>query len=194
MRTRSLLRGVALAGAALAVGTWASSDRGRALDDQVFRVLNRQRGPDADALFRGVTELGSIWASAGGAAVLALAGRRRAAAVGLGAAGLAWLAGQGLKKVFRRARPYETDPGGTRLLIGPPRASSWPSSHPAVLLAFVTVAARELGAGRIGRVGVGALAGVVGASRTYVGVHYPADVIGGLLVGGGVAAVFDGRR
>ena len=193
MSSRRVLRGIGLVGAALAVGTWASSGRGHALDVEAFRALNRRRGPDADALFRGITELGSIWASIGAAAVLALARRRRAAARGLGAAGVAWLAGQGLKRVFARARPYEADPEGTRLLIGPPRASSWPSSHPAVLLAFVTVAAREAGVGAIGRTALGALAGAVGASRTYVGVHYPGDVVGGLLLGRAVATVFERR-
>ncbi|HEX6231233.1 MAG TPA: phosphatase PAP2 family protein [Actinomycetota bacterium] len=194
VNARRSLRGLGLLGAALAVGTWATSDRGNALDEEAFRTLNGRRGPGADAMFRGITELGSIWASVGGAAVLALAGRRRAAISGLGAAGLAWLAGQGLKKIFRRARPYQSDPDGTRLLIGPPRASSWPSSHPAVLLAFVTVAGREVGAGAVGRAGLGALAVAVGASRAYVGVHYPADVVGGLLVGRACAAVLVGRR
>lgn len=194
MGVRGVLRGAGSIGLALAVGAWASSGRGRDLDREAFRALNRPRGPGADAAFRGITELGSIWASIGGAAVLALGGRRGAAARGLGAAAAAWLAGQGLKRVFRRPRPYEADPEGTRLLIHPPRASSWPSSHPAVLLAFVTVAGRELEAPALGRLGLRALAGVVGASRTYLGVHYPADVVGGLLVGRGMAAVFDGRR
>jgi undecaprenyl-diphosphatase len=125
--------------------------------------------------------------------MLAAGGRRRAAARGLAAAGLAWLAGQGLKKVFLRPRPYVADREGTRLLIGPPRATSWPSSHPAVLLAFTTVAGRELGAGRVGRTALDALGLLVGASRTHVGVHYPGDVVGGVLVGKAVAAaVADG--
>jgi undecaprenyl-diphosphatase len=124
----------------------------------------------------------------GASAVLALAGRRRAAARGLTAAGLAWLAGQGLKKVFLRPRPYVADREGTRLLVGPPRATSWPSSHPAVLLAFTTVAGAELGASTSGRAALDALGLLVGASRTHVGVHYPGDVVGGVLVGKAVAA------
>ncbi|MGH2637119.1 MAG: phosphatase PAP2 family protein, partial [Actinomycetota bacterium] len=103
-----------------------------------------------------------------------------------GAAGLTWLAGQGLKRVFRRPRPYEADRDGTRLLIGPPRESSWPSSHPAVLLAFTTVAGRELSPPA--RTALDALGLVVAASRSHVGVHYPADVVGGVLVGKAVAA------
>jgi undecaprenyl-diphosphatase len=120
--------------------------------------------------------------------VLAAAGRRRAATRALAAAGIAWLAGQGLKRMFARPRPYEADRAGTRLLIGPPRASSWPSSHPAVLLAFTTVAGRTLDAGALGRAALDALGLAVAASRSHVGVHYPADVVGGVLLGKAVAA------
>lgn len=188
MNARGLLRTAGLAGAAVAVGVWTSSGRGRDLDDDAFRSLNRDRGPAADAVFRGVTELGSIWSSVGAAVVLAAAGRRRAAARGLAAAGLTWLAGQGLKRAFLRPRPYVSDPDGTRLLIGAPRATSWPSSHPAVLLAFTTVAAREVGAGTVATAALDALGLVVGASRSHVGVHYPSDVVGGVLLGKAVAA------
>jgi undecaprenyl-diphosphatase len=194
VRLRSVIRALALSGAAVAVGMAAMGDRGKELDGSAFRAVNTDRGPAADRLLGGTTELGSIWASAAAAGVLAAAGRRRAAARSLAAASVTWLAGQGLKKVFGRPRPYEADPAGTRRLIGPPRATSWPSSHPAVLLAFVTVASRDLDVGPGARAGLDVLAGTIGASRTYVGVHYPADVAGGLLLGRAVAALFDGRR
>jgi membrane-associated phospholipid phosphatase len=189
---RSLLRAAGLAGAALAVGAWSSAGRGRALDEDAFLALNQDRGPGTDAVFQGVTELGSIWASAAAASVLALAGRRRAAARGFAAAGLTWLAGQGLKRVFLRPRPYLAAPDDVRLMIGRPRATTWPSSHPAVVLAFTGAAAAELGTGRLARWALDALGLAVGASRTYLGVHYPADVAGGVLLGKAAAALFDG--
>jgi len=94
--------------------------------------------------------------------------------------------GQALKKLWRRPRPYQ-NLADVRLMIGEPRGTSWPSSHPAVLLAFVTVAGRDLQASRAVKTGLAGLAGVVGLSRVCLGVHYPADVAGGLLLGLGVA-------
>ncbi len=184
-RDSGLARAAALAGAAIGVGAASTTALGRAADRAAFEALNRDRGRARDAVFGGMTELGSIMASASAAAVLAAGGRRRAAAEGLGAAGVMWLLGQGLKRLFDRPRPY--DAGLGRRLIGKPKGTSWPSSHPAVLLAFVTVASRRLGLSRTARVALAALAGTVGISRVHVGVHYPSDVVGGLLLGRSVA-------
>lgn len=181
------LRAAGLAGAALAVGIGTSGGRGRQLDENAFRTLNRERGEAADRFFSSITELGSWWAAGGAAAAIAATGRRRAAGRALAAASVTWLAGQGLKRLFLRPRPYEADPEATRLLIGRPSATSWPSSHPAVLLTFVTVAARELRANGGSRAALSWLAAAVGCSRVYLGVHYPADVGGGLLLGRAVA-------
>ena len=187
MDVRRLARIAGLGGAALAIGVAASGGPGRDADERAFRAVNGAADPRLDRTAGAITELGSIWASIGAAAVLALAGHRRAAGRGLVAAGSVWLLGQGLKRVFERPRPYEADAEGTRLLIGTPRASSWPSSHPAVLLAFVEAAGREAGLRPAARVALTGLAGAVGVSRVVVGVHYPADVAGGLLLGRAVA-------
>jgi membrane-associated phospholipid phosphatase len=184
---RRTMRVAGLVGAAVAVGVGSSIGRLAKLDERAFRAVNRGHGAGADRFASGITELGSIWASIGAAAALASTGRRRAAGKGLAAASLAWLAGQALKKMFLRARPYEADPDGVRLMIHPPRATSWPSSHPAVLLAFVTVAGRELSLPCEMQAGLTALGAIVGVSRIYVGVHYPSDVAGGLLLGQAVA-------
>jgi undecaprenyl-diphosphatase len=183
---RWLAGGLACA-AALAVGVAAGTRPGRSLDRNVFRALNRPRGALADALLGSVTELGSIWASVGAAAVVATVGRRRREAVdAVGAALAMWGLGQGLKRLFGRPRPYQALED-YRLLIAEPKGTSWPSSHPAVLLAFGLVLARDLGEDPSLRGSLSSLARLVGVSRVYLGVHYPADVVGGLLLGRGVA-------
>jgi undecaprenyl-diphosphatase len=95
-----------------------------------------------------------------------------------------------MKKLANRPRPYDADPRGTRAMIAPPMGTSWPSSHPAVYTTFTTVAARELGAGRVARAGLTAVGAIVAASRVYLGVHYPSDVASGILLGRAVAAVW----
>lgn len=152
----------------------------------MYRAVNRGGGRLADALFRGVTELGSLWASAGASVALAAGRRRKEALDALGAAATMWLLGQVLKKLWRRPRPY-LSLEDVRLLIAEPAGTTWPSSHPAVLLAFVTVAARDLDGSPAVKGAVAGLACVVGLSRVYLGVHYPADVAGGLFLGRGVA-------
>ena len=184
-----MARSGVLATAALAVATASSTPAGRRLDARAFAYVNRHRSPGLDAVLSGLTELGSIYASTGGAAALAVAGRGRQAVRALGAAAGMWVLGQVLKKVVFRPRPYDARPEieGLRLLIARPRGSSWPSSHPAVLLAFSATAADLLELGRGPWVVIGALAGVVAGSRVGLGVHYPSDVLGGLLLGRAVS-------
>jgi len=180
---RRPLRVALLVGAALGVAAATARGRGRALDDRLYKRVNTDlQHPALDAALGAVTELGSMWASIGAAAALAASGRKRVARDAVGAAGAMWILGQALKRRYGRARPFDS-PAPGRLLIGKPAGTSWPSSHPAVLTAFVTVAARGLRLSRATRVGLAALAGAVGASRVYLGVHYPSDVAGGLLLG-----------
>lgn len=185
-------RALLLGAGALLVAAATARGRGRRLDDRLFGLANgRLHHPIPDEGFRAITELGSLWAAVGAAGAMAAGGRRREAADSLGAAAAMWAVGQGLKRVFRRLRPYEADlPGPRRLLIGKPHGASWPSSHPATLLTFVTVAGQDLGLGSGARAALTGLAGAVGASRVALGVHYPADVVGGLLLGRAVAEVW----
>jgi membrane-associated phospholipid phosphatase len=189
-------RAVALLVGAVVAGSASSSRLGRRLDVAAFRAVNRGHGTRADAVFAGVTELGSLYASAAAALTLAALGRPRAGAKALAAATGTWFVAQALKRAVGRPRPYQFDPNGTRRMIGRPPASSWPSSHPAVLTAFVVSAAHALELTRGARASLAGLAWGVAASRVYLGVHYPSDVISGVLLGRAVGelVVADGRR
>jgi membrane-associated phospholipid phosphatase len=180
----------ALSGLALMVELASSSRRGRDLDRRLFRALNAGRGGAADRFFGGVTELGSIAASTGAAAVLVATRRPRPAARALGAAATMWVLGQALKESYLRVRPFDALPDIVRLLIGKPAGTSWPSSHPAVLLAFLTVAGEELGLSPSRRAALTGIAGAVAASRVYLGVHYPSDVVAGLMLGRAVGMIW----
>src|SRR5437016_3842326 len=111
MRARDVFIGIGLAAGVAAVAAWSGSEAGREADRRAFASINSRPEPDADAgadlLFLQITELGSIAASAGAAAVLAVSGRPREAARAICAAGFTWLACQGVKRMSNRPRPYD---------------------------------------------------------------------------------------
>lgn len=174
--------GEVLAGTAIVVVSYLAmrcpelEERERALAVRV----RRPRGPFVDRFVSAATDLGSMFAVAGIAGVL-VTSRRARSAVDVAAGGmLAWVASQGLKPLVRRPRPYQLEKA--ERLVAEPSGSSWPSAHPAVAAAVVTVLAPRLP--RRGRVFGRLVAVFVAASRVYVGVHYPTDVVAGLGLGG----------
>lgn len=176
-------------GGALLGMAWAAlkSPPLQRLDVKAGDTLRRAGSPPLDSVVTHTTDLGSVYAVTGIAAVLAATGRRRPATDVLVTGMLAWVVGQGSKTRVRRQRPYEAH--GVRRLIRPPTGSSFPSGHATVAAAVGTVLAGHARPGA-GRLLAGLLGPYVAASRVYVGVHYPTDVVGGTGLGMMVASLW----
>jgi membrane-associated phospholipid phosphatase len=128
-----------------------------------------------------------LWFGMGG--VIAAAGGprgRQSAARALGAIGVSsFLTNVVGKRVWHRDRPNQNELVPVQRHVHMPLSSSFPSGHTASAFAFATVvttAHRELA------VPVGGLASLVAYSRVYTGVHYPADVLIGSVIGTAVGA------
>ena len=106
---------------------------------------------------------------------------RRPAVAALAAATIwsADLISLGIKVAVDRPRPFIVEPEPTPLLLGV-LGDSFPSGHAATSFAGALVLTRWLP----GRWPVlFGLAVAIAYSRVYVGVHYPADVLGGAALG-----------
>jgi membrane-associated phospholipid phosphatase len=121
--------------------------------------------------------------------VLALAGGRKGRAAA--ASGLASVAATSafvnllVKPLGRRHRPDRAGEGvSTSRHIAMPTSRSFPSGHTAAAVAFASGAGRVLPAASVP---LHALAAAVGYSRVHTGVHYPADVVAGAMIGSIIA-------
>ncbi len=164
----------------------------QALDAAVYAAIAATPTPTFDrglgALSR-AADHSKLWL--GTAGVLAAAGGprgRRAAARGLATLGLtSTIVNAGLKPLGRRTRP---DRAGAAVPItrhvSMPRSTSFPSGHAASAFAFSSGVAAALPAAGVPLLAVATL---VAYSRVHTGVHYPADVIAGSVLGGAVAPV-----
>ena len=137
-----------------------------------------------------ITQAGSAFGPFGGGLVvtawLAWRGQRwRAAVLGATVIGERFVV-DGMKLLIDRTRPtFDLHPVATH-------SSSFPSGHSgnsmAVLLAIALIAVPR--AHRVPAVIVAVLASLlVGATRPYLGVHWPSDVLGGWSLGAGIAII-----
>jgi undecaprenyl-diphosphatase len=158
-------------------------------DERVLHLLVSRRTPRLDRLMRAVTHFGDAALTIGLVLLMLVAGDAAWAAAGRVAA-LALVAShlmvQLLKRTINRVRPAL--PVGLESLIAAPDRFSFPSGHSAASLSIALAAAPVLGA-PLGFAAL-ALAALVGASRCYLGVHYPGDVIVGWLAAIAAVAVF----
>ena len=85
-----------------------------------------------------------------------------------------------IKNIVQRPRPFATFKE-LQIIVPIPSEFSFPSGHTASSFAAASVFFRQLPK-KLGLPSV-ILAGIIGFSRLYVGVHYPTDVIAGVIMG-----------
>lgn len=146
-------------------------------------VQENLRNPILTILFRFITTLGNegiIWILIS-VILLFFKKTRRIGGMGLLALLLMLLINNmGLKNLFARPRPYDVNTA-IITLAERPTSYSFPSGHTASAFSAATVFFRKLPK-KYG-VPILILAFLMGLSRIYVGVHYPTDVLGGMLCG-----------
>jgi undecaprenyl-diphosphatase len=108
-----------------------------------------------------------------------------ASAAALASAGLALLVNQLVARFWHRPRPYEAHPA-VHTWVARSHDPSFPSDHASAAfgIAFAVLMFDRLA----GAMFVGAAA-LIGLGRVLVGVHYPGDVLAGMLVGLGSAVL-----
>lgn len=164
----------------------------QALDAAIYAAVAATPTPTFDralgSLSRAANHSG-LWI--GAAAVLAMTGGprgRRAAASGIAALGVtSAIVNIGLKPVGRRRRPDRIGAAVpvTRHVVMP-GSTSFPSGHSASAFAFASGVGASL---PVAAVPLRAVATLVAYSRVHTGVHYPADVVAGSVLGGAIAPI-----
>ncbi|HEX9106006.1 MAG TPA: phosphatase PAP2 family protein [Longimicrobiales bacterium] len=156
-----------------------------ARDEKLLHALVQRRHKRLDRIMRSITRLGDPASAIAATGVMLLLGQRAAGARAAFALAASHLAVQAVKRTVNRPRPRM--PVGVESLIHAPDRFSFPSGHSAatmsVALPLAAILPLPAAAGVLG------LALLVGLSRSYLGVHYPGDVLAGwVLAVGGLAA------
>ncbi len=152
--------------------TWADSRlerlRGNRFTDKLFTVASA------------VGDFSLIWHLIGATRGLTSDSRANQAFVFFALIGAeSLIVNQGIKRLFRRARP--TEAGDARFPVRKPVTSSFPSGHASA--AFFAATVLTYWSGIAWAPAWFAVAAIVATSRAYVRIHHPSDIIGGALVG-----------
>jgi membrane-associated phospholipid phosphatase len=175
-----------------AESVWAEALRELgAVDRAVYEAVADTPTPELDGPVRRLSNAANysrLWL--GIAAVIAVLGGRRgrrAALEGVLAIGVtSATVNLGIKPLAQRRRPEPPGPGpSSARQVRMPQSTSFPSGHAASAFAFAYAVGRHLPELAVP---IRLLAGGVAYSRVHTGVHYPADVVIGSIVGAGTAA------
>ncbi|MFF7178056.1 phosphatase PAP2 family protein [Streptomyces sp. NPDC008121] len=179
-----------LAGLGLAVTSEGVGDRLPSAEERIVHAMVASRGAGADTVSDWLSTLARTETVVGLTLVLVAAllllsgGRRWREALFLGAA----VAGQSAVFLVVTACVERPRPDVPHLDMAPP-TSSFPSGHVGASVAlygglFVLALTRGRGPWRYASVVLLLIPAAVGLSRIHRGMHYPTDVVGGLLNGG----------
>lgn len=153
------------------------------LDFSVLDWIQRTLGnPVADTIFPFITRLGDgglIWILLALTLIILPRTRKTGIILAVSIASAAVVCLIIIKPLAARARPFVQNPG-FQLLIPPPYGFSFPSGHAAS--SFAAASALFFRKSRL-FVPAAVLAFLIAFSRLYVYVHFPTDVLAGMLIG-----------
>ena len=141
------------------------------------------RNPILDNIMIFITSLGNggmIWIAATIALLIPKKTRKAGVVSAVALLGSLIINNYIVKNIVQRPRPFVTFTD-LQIIIPIPSEFSFPSGHTSSSFAAAAVFYRHLPK-KLGIPSV-ILAGLIGFSRLYVGVHYPTDVIAGVLMG-----------
>ena len=147
-------------------------------------INSKMKNRYLDVIMYRITDLGGAIFTCIFSFILVLFGNREIKLIGLemlSALGISQLIVQGLKRTLSRERPYkileQLNTFGINL-----RDYSFPSGH--TTASFSIASTLALNMPRVSIL-VFTLAMIIGLSRIYLGVHYPTDVLAGIILGTG---------